>query len=110
MPPSAQNPGLPVNPVDVTGVNFVDPAGGQSLDAMWGVISLSNQAFPSDTNLSGNGDYLLARLDLTAATQAVEDLRDWPGERFGHRALLERAWEFILEAEAQPSTNGGPHA
>src|SRR5688500_12701676 len=39
-------------------------------------------------------DYLLGRLDLTAATQAVEGLRDWPGERFGHRALLERAWEL----------------
>lgn len=61
MPPSAQNPGLTVNPVDVTGVNFVDPVGGQSQNAMWGVISLSSQAFPSDANLSGNGDYLLAR-------------------------------------------------
>ena len=39
-------------------------------------------------------DFLLGRLDLTAATQAVEDLRDWPGERFGHRALLERAWDL----------------
>jgi len=39
-------------------------------------------------------DFLLGQLDLTAATQAVEDLRDWPGERFGHRALLERAWEL----------------
>lgn len=39
-------------------------------------------------------DYLLGHLDETAAAQAVEDLRDWPGERFGHRALLERAWEL----------------
>jgi predicted nucleic acid-binding protein len=39
-------------------------------------------------------DFLLGQLDLTAATQAVEDLRDWPGERFDHRALLERAWEL----------------
>jgi len=39
-------------------------------------------------------DQLLGRLDATAARQAVEDLRDWPGERFGHRALLERAWEL----------------
>lgn len=39
-------------------------------------------------------DFLLGKLDATAATQAVEDLRDWPGERFGHRALLERAWEL----------------
>jgi len=29
-----------------------------------------------------------------AAHQAVEDLRDWPGERFGHRLLLTRAWEL----------------
>jgi len=34
------------------------------------------------------------RLDATAARQAVEDLRDWPGERFGHRSLLDRAWDF----------------
>lgn len=36
-------------------------------------------------------------LDETAARQAVEDLRDWPGERFGHRLLLERAWELRHE-------------
>ena len=39
-------------------------------------------------------DLSLARLDPTAAHQAVEDLRAWPGERFGHRSLLERAWEL----------------
>jgi predicted nucleic acid-binding protein len=39
-------------------------------------------------------DHLLGRLDATAARQAVEDLRDWPGERYGHRSLLERAWEL----------------
>ncbi len=39
-------------------------------------------------------DRALGRLDSTAAHQAVEDLRDWPGERFGHRSLLERAWEL----------------
>ena len=39
-------------------------------------------------------DHLLGRLDATAALQAVDDLRDWPGERFGHRSLLERAWEL----------------
>jgi predicted nucleic acid-binding protein len=37
-------------------------------------------------------DHRLGRLDATAAHQAVEDLRAWPGERFGHRSLLERAW------------------
>lgn len=36
--------------------------------------------------------HLLGRLDGTAAAQAVEDLRDWPGERFGHEPLLDRVW------------------
>lgn len=36
--------------------------------------------------------HLQGRLDRTAASQAVDDLRDWPGERIGHRWLLERAW------------------
>lgn len=36
--------------------------------------------------------FLRGRLDGTAAGQAVADLRDWPGERFGHRLLLDRAW------------------
>lgn len=39
-------------------------------------------------------DYRLGRLDATAAYQAVEDLRDWPGERFGHRELLGRVWDL----------------
>lgn len=39
-------------------------------------------------------DHMLGRLDRTGALMAVDDLRDWPGERFGHRALLERAWEL----------------
>ena len=33
-------------------------------------------------------------LDATAASQAVDDLRLWPGERWSHRALLERAWDL----------------
>jgi len=33
-------------------------------------------------------------LDATAATQAVDDLRDWPGERWSHRPLMARAWEL----------------
>jgi predicted nucleic acid-binding protein len=37
---------------------------------------------------------MAGRLDATAANQAIDDLRDWPGERFGHRALLTRAWEL----------------
>jgi predicted nucleic acid-binding protein len=40
------------------------------------------------------GHYLRGLLDRTAATQAVEDLRDWPGQRFSHRALLRRWWEL----------------
>lgn len=39
-------------------------------------------------------DLLMGRLDVTAASQAVTDLRDWPGERFDHRLLLDRAWEL----------------
>jgi predicted nucleic acid-binding protein len=39
-------------------------------------------------------DRMLGRLDPTAASQAVDDLRDWPGERYGHRAFLARAWEL----------------
>ncbi len=38
--------------------------------------------------------HLRGRLDRTAAGQAVADLRDWPGERYGHRWLLDRAWEL----------------
>jgi len=39
-------------------------------------------------------DHLLGRLDATAATQAVEDLRDWPGERVSQRPLMGRVWEL----------------
>jgi predicted nucleic acid-binding protein len=39
-------------------------------------------------------DHLLGRLDATAAAQAIEDLRDWPGERFGQQPLLDRIWEL----------------
>ena len=60
-------------------------------------------------------DQLLGRLDDTAAAQAVEDLRDWPGERFGHQPLLERVWElrgslrtwdafYVALAEVMPAT------
>jgi predicted nucleic acid-binding protein len=33
-------------------------------------------------------------LDATAATQAVTDLGTWPGQRWPHRLLLDRAWEL----------------
>jgi predicted nucleic acid-binding protein len=39
-------------------------------------------------------DHVRGLLDATAADQAVEDLREWPGERFGHRPLLGRVWEL----------------
>ncbi len=39
-------------------------------------------------------EYLRGHLDRTEAAQAVEDLEAWPGERFGHRLLLSRAWEL----------------
>lgn len=38
--------------------------------------------------------YLRGRLDLTAARQAVDDLRDWPADRFDHRPLMDRVWEL----------------
>lgn len=34
------------------------------------------------------------RLDLTAATQAIDDLHSWPGDRWAHQPLLWRAWEL----------------
>ena len=37
---------------------------------------------------------LLGAIDPTTAAQAVEDLADWPAERFDHRDLLARAWEL----------------
>lgn len=39
-------------------------------------------------------EHMRGRLDTTAATQAVEDQRRWPGERFGHRLLLHRSWQL----------------
>ncbi|EHB54941.1 PilT protein domain protein [Mycolicibacterium rhodesiae JS60] len=38
--------------------------------------------------------HLRGHLDPTAARQAVGDLRDWPGQRFAHRWLMDRAWEL----------------
>ena len=38
--------------------------------------------------------HLRGRLDATAAAQATADLRDWPGERYGHRWLIDRAWQL----------------
>lgn len=36
--------------------------------------------------------HLTDSIDKTTAALAIEDLALWPGERFGHRALLDRAW------------------
>jgi predicted nucleic acid-binding protein len=33
-------------------------------------------------------------IDLTAASQAVDDLASWPGERWSHRPLLDRVWQL----------------
>ncbi|BBX73335.1 type II toxin-antitoxin system VapC family toxin [Mycobacterium shinjukuense] len=58
----------------------------------------TDQAAPHvvDVEVMGviRAQYLKGHLDGTAASQAVADLRDWPGERIGHRWLLERAWEL----------------
>lgn len=39
-------------------------------------------------------DRLAGTIDDTLAVLAVDDLRSWPAERHGHRALLGRAWEL----------------
>lgn len=39
-------------------------------------------------------EYLRGQLDRTEAGQAIEHLDAWPGERFGHRPLLPRAWQL----------------
>lgn len=41
------------------------------------------------------------RLEAVAATQAIDDLHLWPGERFGHRSLLDRMWE--LRSSVRPA-------
>lgn len=38
--------------------------------------------------------HLRGRLDATAASQAWQDLRDWPGQRWAHGYFLERVWEL----------------
>lgn len=39
-------------------------------------------------------EFLAGNIDVTLAELAISDLTSWPGERFGHRALLGRAWEL----------------
>ena len=79
---------------------------------LYEVVAATDRAEPIRQRLAADGDHiaphvidaevfgvirrhhLLGYLDTTAAEQAVDDLRDWPGERVGHRALLGRAWEL----------------
>ncbi|KZS68510.1 twitching motility protein PilT [Mycobacterium kansasii] len=62
------------------------------------LASDTDQAAPHviDVEVMGviRAQHLRGRMDGTAAAQALADLRDWPGERFGHRRLLERAWQL----------------
>ncbi len=39
-------------------------------------------------------DVLRGVLDDTAGALAVEDLRDWPGDRIPHQPFLNRVWEL----------------
>jgi predicted nucleic acid-binding protein len=39
-------------------------------------------------------EHIRGTLDGAAAYLAVRNLREWPVERFGHRFLLDRAWEL----------------
>jgi predicted nucleic acid-binding protein len=58
----------------------------------------TDQAAPEvvDVEVLGviRAQYLKGMLDETAAGQAVEDLRDWPGERYAHRWMLDRVWQL----------------
>lgn len=45
-------------------------------------------------------DFLRGRLDPTAAALAIENLRDWPGERYGHQLLLPRIWALRVTVRA----------
>lgn len=38
--------------------------------------------------------HMLGNLDRTEATQAIDELATWPGERFSHVLLLKRAWQL----------------
>ena len=39
-------------------------------------------------------EFLRHALDHTTAVQALDDLRLWSGDRFGHGPLFDRAWEL----------------
>jgi predicted nucleic acid-binding protein len=76
------------------------------------VVADTEQAEPIRTRLAADPDHaaphlvdaevlgvirrhhISGALDATSAAQAVDDLADWPGERYGHRSLLSRAWDL----------------
>lgn len=73
--------------------------GGPGVEAIRNRLSAENDhAAPHIIDVEVFGvirrEYQRGRMDRTEATQAVEDLEDWPGERFGHRRLLARAWDL----------------
>lgn len=39
-------------------------------------------------------EHLLGKMDLTQATQTVDELSSWPGQRYAQQLLLGRAWEL----------------
>lgn len=79
---------------------------------LYEVLTAGPQAEPARSAMSADGDlaaphiidvevfgiirreHLLGRLDRTAASQAVDDLQLWSGQRLGHGPLLARAWEL----------------
>lgn len=70
--------------------------GTQKSDRIANRIATEDQAAPHviDVEVAGviRRQHLLGHLDITAASLAVEKLRAWPVERFGHQLLLDRAW------------------
>jgi len=84
--------------VDASCLYEVVADGAQSASVREHLLSGQDQAAPHvlDAEVLGviRRDLMLGHLDRTAAFQAVEDLHEWPGERFGHRALLARAWDL----------------
>jgi len=73
--------------------------GGQGAEVIRGRLSADkDHAAPHIVDVEVFGvirrEHLRGRLDRTEANQAIEDLEAWPGERFGHRLLLARAWEL----------------
>lgn len=70
----------------------------RSADVARRLAADTDQAAPEviDVEVLGviRAQYLRGRLDGTAAAQAVDDLADWPGERYPHRWMLKRVWQL----------------